>query len=296
MALPSRVIRDLPKLTWRGLFAPCEAAPVDFSHAQAVREQYQIDDAWHDHGGLKPLDIKVKLHFLNTMFDGVVWFPNEYNKWQAALFDGSPGKLRHPILGEIDAVVMSGSIALEARQSGGVSVDVTFNRTILDVTKPSELKATQVDIKAVAKQALTDAGNLGINFPSGRFDGDIFDAIDGFLGDITSATMTITGLGNQLKGGIEDMIFRVELLTDPTVAPAYDNLVLLWDAISSRVDLAAATAARSTASTRLPEDTTFDAFGSEVGNSVEALMGLNPSLIRYRVLAKGTTVTYYTNK
>ena len=121
MAIPARVIRDLPKLTWRGLFAPCEAAPVDFSHAQAVREQYQIDDAWHDHGGLKPLDIKVKLHFLNTMFDGVVWFPNEYNKWQAALFDGSPGKLRHPILGEIDAVVMSGSIALEARQSGGVS-------------------------------------------------------------------------------------------------------------------------------------------------------------------------------
>ena len=35
MAIPARVIRELPKLTWRGLFAPCEAAPVDGDEAPA---------------------------------------------------------------------------------------------------------------------------------------------------------------------------------------------------------------------------------------------------------------------
>lgn len=296
MAIPARVIRDLPKLTWRGLFAPCEAAPVEIAHAQVEREQYGIDGAWHDHAGRKALDIKVKLHFLNTMFDGIIWFPNKWNDWQKALLDGSPGKLRHPILGEIDAVPITTSIQLEARQSGGVSVDVTFRETLVDVTKPSQLSTAQVDVKAVAKQAITDAGNLGINFPSGRLDGSLLDAIDSFLGSVTSATMTITGLGNQLSGGIEDMITRVETITDPAAAPAYDNLVLLWDAIQARTRDAEKIAARSTASRLVSADTTFDRFGGEYGNSVEQLMSLNPGLIRFKFIPAQTRVTYYTNK
>jgi hypothetical protein len=296
MAIPARVIRDLPKLTWRGLFAPCESAPVDFSHAQVLREQYGIDDGWHDPAGRKPLDMKVRLHFINTQFDGVVWFPNEYNKWQAALFDGSPGKLRHPILGEMDAVPISGTIQLEARQSGGVTVDVTFQRTLIDVTKPSSLKTAQVDVKAVAKQVLVDAGNLGIHFPSGRLDGDLLDAIDSFLGDLTSATMTITGLGNQIVGGIEDMIFRVELLTDPTVAPVYDNLVLLWDSVRVRTSEIEKLAARSTAGKNVAADTSWDKFGTEYNNSVEDLLSLNPGLLRYKIIPAGSLVTYYTGK
>lgn len=298
MAIPARVIQGLPKLKWRGLSAPCEAAPVDFSHQQVLREQYGLDAGWHDPAGRKPLDIKVTLHFINTMFDGIVWFPNEWNKWQKALFDGSPGKLQHPILGEVDAVVLNGSIQLEARQTGGVTVNATFQETLVDVTKPNDLKAATVDVKAVAKQVLQDAGNLGIHFPSGRLDGDLLGAVDSFLGDIASATMTVTGLGNQLKGGIEDMIFRVELLTDPSVGPVYDNLVLLWDALDTRLSSAgaAATPARTTAVLVTTADTTFDAIASEHANGVEELMGLNPSLIRYRVIPQGKPVAYYTSK
>ena len=296
MALPSRVIRELPKLTWRGLFAPCEAAPVKFAHAQNERKAYQIDAAWHDHGGREPNSVDVKLHFLNTMFDGVLWFPNEYNKWQKALFDGSPGKLRHPILGEFDAVVKGGSVQLDSSRSAGVTVDVTFDETLVDVTKANAFKGPQVDVKAVAKQALTDAGNLGINFPSGRLDGSLFDAIDSLLGDITSAQMTITGLGNQIVGGIEDMIYRVELVADPASAPAYDNLVLLWDALKTKVTDAEKLAARSTATTLLGSDTTFDAVASERSNTVEELMGLNPGLVRYRVIPKGSALVFYTGK
>ncbi len=296
MALPSRVIRGLPKLTWRGLFAPCEAAPVKGAHAQNERKAYQIDAAWHDHGGREPYSVDVKLHFLNTMFDGVLWFPNKWNEWQKALEDGSPGKLRHPMLGEFDAVVKSWNVALDASRTAGVSVDVTFDETLLDVTKANAFKAPQVDIKAVAKQALTDAGNLGINFPSGRLDGSLLDAIDSFLGNIVSAEMTITGFGNQLVGGVEDMISRVEMVADPASAPAYDNLVLLWDALSTRVRDAEKVAARSTATTLLGSDTTFDAAASERSNSVEELMGLNPGLVRFRVIPKGSALVFYTGK
>ena len=125
---------------------------------------------------------------------------------------------------------------------------------------------------------------------------DLADAIDSFLGDITSAQMTITGLGNQLVGGIEDMIYRVELVADPASAPAYDNLVLLWDALKTKVDDAEKLAARSTATTLLGSDTTFDAVASERSNTVEELMGLNPGLVRYRVIPKGSALVFYTGK
>lgn len=296
MALPAHVIRDLPKLRWRGLSAPMESAPVDFAHAQAERKAYGIDGAWHDHGGREPLTIKVRLHFINTLFGGILWFPNEYNKWQKALFDGSPGKLRHPILGEFDAVVLNGSVDFTARQLGGVSVDVTFVETLLDVTKPTELKTLEVDVKALTKQVLNDAGNLGINFPSGILSSDLGDAINSLLGSIASAQMTVSGYANQIVGGIEDMIERVELLADPAVAPVYDNLVHLWDTMRTRAAELEKLSARSTQKRTLDVDSTFDALATKYGNSVEDLMNLNPQLVKFRVVPKGQIVTFYTDK
>lgn len=273
-----------------------ESAPVDFSHAQAERKAYGIDGAWHDHGGREPLSIKVRLHFINTLFGGTLWFPNEYNKWQKALFDGSPGKLRHPILGEFDAVVLNGSIDLSARQMGGVSVDVTFVETLLDVTKPTELKTAEVDVKALTKQVLNDAGNRNINFPSGILSSDLGDAINSILGSIASAQMTVSGYANQIAGGIEDMIERVELIADPKVAPLYDNLVLLWDTLKTRASEAEKLSARSTQKRELDVDSTFDAMATKYGNGVEDLMNLNPQLIKFRVVPKGSIVTFYTDK
>lgn len=296
MALPAYVIQSLPKLRWRGLSAPMESAPVDFSHAQAERKAYGIDGAWHDHGGREPLSIKVRLHFINTLFGGTLWFPNEYNKWQKALFDGSPGKLRHPILGEFDAVVLNGSVSLDPRQLGGVSVDVTFSETLLDVTKPTELKTLEVDVKALTNQVLNDAGNLGINFPSGILNSDLGDAINSVLGSIASAQMTVSGYGNQIVGGIEDMIERVELISDPKVAPVYDNLVHLWDTMRTRVAELEKLSARSTQKRTLDVDSAFDAMATKYGNSVEDLMSLNPQLVKFRVVPKGSIVTFYTDK
>jgi hypothetical protein len=296
MAIPARVIRELPKLTWRGLFAPCEAAPVDGAHAQVERKAYGVDAAWHDHAGREPYTMNVKLHFINTMFDGIIWFPNKWNEWRKALEDGSPGKLRHPLLGEMDAVVNKWNQSLDSKQTAGISVDVTFTETLLDVTKANALKAPAVDVKALTKQVLVDAGNLGINFPSGRLDGSLFDAIDSFFGNITSAEMTITGLGNQIVGGIEDMISRVEMVADPSAAPAYDNLVFLWSALTDKIRDAEKVAARSTATVLLGSDTTFDAVSTERGNSVEELMGLNPGLVRFRVIPKGSALVFYTGK
>lgn len=296
MAIPAHVIRSLPKLRWRGLSAPMESAPVDFAHAQAERKAYGIDGAWHDHGGREPLSIKVTLHFINTLFGGTLWFPNEYNKWQKALFDGSPGKLRHPILGEFDAVVLNGSVSLDPRQLGGVTVTVTFAETLVDVTKPNELKTAEVDVKALAKQVLQDAGNLGINFPSGILSTSLFDAIDSFLGSIASAQMTVSGYGNQIAGGLEDMIERVELVTDPKSAPVYDNLLILWDTVKTRANEAEKLAARSTQKRQIKSDATFDVLAAEFGNGVEDLMNLNPVLIKFRVIPAGTTVAFYTGK
>lgn len=297
MAIPARVIQALPKLTWRGLFAKCEDASFSFSQTQVERSAYAIDGAWHDHARREAIKFRCKLYFINTLYSGgVVEFPDNYNKWQAAMLDGSTGPLRHPILGTINARVESGDVSLAAQTTAGVVVNVNFTETLVDVTKGTVFEAPAVDIQKLAQQIGQDAGRFDIAFPSGILDRSLEDAIESLLGNVHAAQLTASGYATQMVGKVERMIAAVERVADPSVMPLYTNLVTLWDTLRTRAKQAERVLGRSTSRYRAPEDTTLDAIAKDTGNDVAELTELNPALVASPTVPKGSIVTYYTDK
>jgi len=116
------------------------------------------------------------------------------------------------------------------------------------------------------------------------------------LSSVFEAQVTFSGYANQVKGAIEDMITRVELISDPGASAAYDNLIRLWDSVDRLAKKAEQELGRATAVRITQSDTTLDAFAAEVGNEVQDVMGLNPGLLRSPVVSRGAAVTYYTGK
>lgn len=296
MAIPARVIQDLPRLNWRGLGAQCEDATFSFSHSQVERGAYGIDAAWHDHARRDPIKFKCKLHFINTLISAPKEFPENYNKWQEALLDGSTGKLRHPILGTIDARVENGDVRLVAQVTAGVTIEVNFTETRVDVTKPTEFSSPDVDVKALAAQIGHDARRFNIAYPSGILDRTLEDAIGSILGNVHAAQITVAGYASQVVGKVSNMIEAVERVTDPAAAPLYTNLVTLWDALRTRAKEVEKLAARGTSKQRVAAPTTIDAFAKTVGNTEDEIMYLNPALIAKPSVPAGTVVAYYTGK
>lgn len=297
MAIPARVIQGLPKLTWRGLFAKCDDASFSFSHTQAARGAYGIDGDWHDHARRDSVKFRCKLYFINTLYGGgVVEFPDNYNKWQAAMLDGSPGPLRHPILGTVNARVESGDVNLVAQVTAGVIVSVNFTETRIDVTENTPFATPTVDIQALANQIGQDAGRFDIAFPSGILDRTLEDAVNSLLGDVHAAQLTASGYALQIAGKVDRMIAAVERVADPRVMPLYTNLVTLWDILRKRGKQAERAVARSTARFITSESTTLDALADGTGNTVAELTELNPALIARPTVPQGALVTYYTGK
>src|SRR5689334_11379163 len=148
LAAETNIIGQLQELRWRGRRAACSVASFKFSHDQAPREYPYVNGAGHDWTGLKAIPIEVLLYFVNTIEPRS--FPDEFNFWMENLLDGTPGKLVHPILGEIDAVVMEGSVELVAQNRAGVVVHVTFEKTRLDLEQDDAFKRLTVNVEAVA--------------------------------------------------------------------------------------------------------------------------------------------------
>lgn len=297
---PSRVVQGLPPLKWRGLVAHCEDASFSFSHTQVERGAYGIDAAWHDHARRNPIQFKCTLHFVNTMFGAAKsstrQYPDNYNKWQEALFDGSAGKLHHPMLGEINARAMDGEVTLVAQNQAGVSVRASFVETIVDITREVDYENPQVNIKDLAAAVAKDASKYKINFPRGILDKSLEDAIDSFLGNIHAFQMTASGYATQIVGKLDKMISQVEAVADPSIMPLHTNLVHLWDAMRTRAQQAEKAAGRSTSRLVMVTDSTLDKVAADFKNSMSEIMELNPHLISRPVVPKGALVTYYTDK
>lgn len=292
MTNPARAIYGLEPLTWRDMTAQCELAPFDFAHSQAERRYPYVDGFGHDNTGRDSLRFTTRLYFLNTVEPGS--FPDKWNAWRDALFDGSAGDLVHPVLGLVRARVMQGHVEYRAQTTAGVIVDVTFTETVDDPEVLFFFDSPTVALDAAAKAADNAASDAGINYPTGDPGGatSIAGAVAQFEGAITSFGMSVSGYANMVAAQIDGMISVAEGLTDPTKWPAYDNLVTAWSSVKN-VAAKTALVSRATAQTKLSADMGLDAVASSVGNSLDDIINLNPSLVSKPTVPKGTTVTHY---
>lgn len=295
--LPSEVVKGLPALTWRGLTAPCEAAPFQFSHTQVPRPFPYRDSEGHNWTRRNPIQFTVKLHFNNTVETDA--FPKLYNQWQDALFDGSSGKLKHPILGILTARVLGGDVELVAQNQAGVVVQVTFTETNDDPENPDELSRPTVSTAAAAKAADKACQAAKIKYPK-VVDPPVTD-LEGFVGaiqgTIISVGLSVSGklsMIGKFKGMVDQMIDTVTLEDNVILWPALHNLQVLRDSLNELEELTKANS-RPTASRTVTANTTLSEFAASVNNSLTDVIDLNPTLLARPSIPAGTTIRYFTS-
>lgn len=286
----ANVIAGLPEFTFRGLTPiPCATIDTPFGHTQVARPYPYIDVEGHDNTGRNACTFTVKLYFVNTVLPNA--FPGLWNDWKAALFDGSSDDCVHPVLGAMRARVMSGTIPLVATIRGGIVVDVTFTETRDDPT--AVLGAAPIDLEIAADVATEEAEAVGITYPTGEGENTLSEDVGAVLGAISSATMSVNGLANQVVGKLDSMFEAVEALTDPSSFPAYDALATVYAGMLGIGKRIAKLSPRETATLVTQHQDTLDAIATRTGNTDADLMNLNPSLLRLPTVPKGATVTYY---
>jgi len=291
--LAVNVIGDLPQLKWRGLAAPCESATYSGSHSQAERRYPYIDAAGHDWTGRDPYQFAhVRLHFLNTIKPGD-WYPAQWNSFREALENGDSGALEHPDLGTVRARVVSWEVALTAQNRGGIVVDVSFVETVDNLDERVVYLGPDVTPTAVAEAADDAMATLGVPYPDGTGSTSLLDGIKSIEGQLFSATLSVKGAINQMVGTVEGLIKTVNAINDHVAYLLYGHLITLWNALQ-QMGKSVVETQRATAVFRVVNDTTIDALGRELGNTVQELIGLNLSLVNRPNVPPGTNVRYYT--
>lgn len=291
---PVTVIQGLATMTFRGLPAPpYDGASFSFAHGQAERAYPYIRGKGHEHTGLDAEELPFTLYFLNTV-GGPGMFPELWERWWAALQDGSPGPLVHPLLGPRDVVVRGGDVQLTSKVTSGVIVNVTFSTTLLDPEQEQALQSLQVNVTALAARADAAATNAEIPYPSGEMEYTLLDAVKQLDGALFSLEMTALGVISAVQSTINTMVAFVDgSTTSHACIESRDALVDLWAGLEDIATKVGAKA-RPTGVVLLGKDTTLDQFARDQGNTVADVVGLNPAALISPTVGKGTMLRYYT--
>ena len=294
MADPHVAIQGLPLLKWRGLDAPpYTTASFRIRHIQAPREYNRINGSGHDHTGRDAIPMSFQLWFVNGLNNRYDLFPDLWEDWFAALDDGSPGELVHPLLGPIDARVEDFDCSLESKTTAGVICTVNFTDTVLD---PTELRVVNLPFFSIGEVAAAFAGEVAdtnLNFPDGETPQDLLAVIGQIEGFAFSITNSITGLINKAKGIIERGISLIEQANDHILYGGLQLLQQLWVAVDDIAKNHGVLINQSVGSALSDVDTTLAQLARERDNTVEELMQLNVELLASPVIPAGSTVRFF---
>ena len=191
---------------------------------------------------------------------------------------------------------MGGSVKVNAMQTAGVVVDVSWETTNDDLDTFTIFESTAVSVSGAAYAAQAAASSLGIDYPDGENEGlSLLDAVNAVESALFSAQLSTSGALNKVTGKVEQMIEAAERLTTPQAWVAVANLQTVWARLKDRSDklVNRAVGARPTKSEILASDTALDAFAVAKGNTMAEVAELNPSALAKPVVPKGSTLVYY---
>lgn len=287
------VLHRLPLLEWRGLSAPCQAAPLEGSHRQSQRVVAYIDGWGHDHTGRDGYRMDARLFFVETIKKDD--FTVLLKQWLAAVEDGTSGKFVHPVRGPMRARVIRWKLDVNAGNRGGAIMDVSWEETIDDFDAVSTLAAVNISPSALGAAAQAAASEYNVNYPDGQPETSLTEGIAAIDGAVTSLSLSVTGKLNQVMGSITDMVDRVDDLDDHEAYPAWDNLVMLWAQLEDTSERIESIVARPVGKRELQHPSTLDAFADATGNTIDEIMGLNLQHLNRPRLPAGTVLSYYTS-
>jgi hypothetical protein len=268
-------------------------ADVSFTHRQNPVPYPYINAVGHDYTGREPFQLPITLLFLNTV--GKNNFPQKYNEWWPLLIDGQPGPLEHPLAGNFDAVVVGGSVRLNAGVTAGVSVEVTFEEHIDDPEQAQELFLVNVaDLADLGATADAAASAVNVELPSQFTALTLEDFAKLIKSAILEAQLTALGLINQAKALVDGMIQLVVDQNNNLAYAALDALTTFWAALDDTAQQLGANAARSQNAVVVTNDTSLDAFARDTGMTLEEAIELNPGAANTPGIPRGTVLRYYT--
>ena len=295
MATALQAIQNLPLLSWKGLeAAPYDQAGYQFGNRHGRNTFPYVKGATHNPTGANPNVFPVRMWFVNGISNRIDWFPDVWEKWEPALEDGEVGKLTHPLKGEIDAVIVGGSVQLTARHQAGVIVEVTFEQTLLSAEDQLIYNPLSLNLDALVSLVIEEVERAEITAPSEEPVTTLADAAGIVSGTITSVSNDVAGTINAAKGLANEFIGVIQLQNNPGLQVLEDSLVTLWDQFD-RAGQAIAKKARTTSTFAVQGSTSIPALASQLGNTEPELIELNPDLLLAPTVGRGTAVTYYTS-
>lgn len=291
---PHIAIRGLPILDWRGLgdAPPYTSASFTITHVQNERAYSRINGSGHDYTGRAAIPMSFQLWFVNGIEGRNDLFPELWEKWFAALDDGSPGELVHPLLGPIDARVLDFSATVEAATTAGVVCTVNFTDTVIDPTKDRRLSRPQFTLSALAA-AFAGEVTSTVDFPDGASPLDLLDLLKQLEGAAFAITNSIDGLVNKVKGVADTMIRLLEGANDHIHYATIGILQQIWMAADETAKNHGLLLPREIGSALADVDTTFATLARERDNTVAELMDLNSGLLGSPIIPAGAAIKFF---
>lgn len=307
MSTPTRIIHDLPAMTYDGLTAYVGDISTNWEHMLASRAYYQVDGDAHEWTKRESLKVSVTLLFLNTIAPGQ--FPQNWNKWKAALLRGDARLFKHPDIGTFYARPSTVGYSIKPQETAGVEVKIDFIESINSADDPSKLTTNSSGAMAQAA-ADTDyaMAALGIDYP----DGMPSPTFEEFVNSIASLGFTfqtqVAGKLAQLQG-LADAVYaatqslaKAQAFADSIVKDAIAGAPLRWlleHSLNSLRVLAAAAleevsrGARKTKSLKTSRAMSLAAASFELAVPIGDMIELNPSLLLSPIVPAGAEILYY---
>ncbi len=291
MAQPHSIIHGLPVMSWNNLDAPpYDVASLNWSHDHGQRSYPYVDGVSHRWTGMGEMAMQFRFYFLNTVQRRA--FPHLWEEWQPELMDGSTGTLLHPLLGEVDAVVRSASVALEAIATAGVIVDVQFALDLPDPEEALKFGTLSINITEVASLA-TGAASAAPKPPSQKSVLDLLDLIKQIEGLKYQFELEILGIINKAKSICDEIIGFFDGFDDHEFLYPKDLMQQLWGHLDDLGNAAALEKARKISEVVVTNDTTLTEFARERGNTVADIAGLNPQALVSPTVPRGSKLKFY---
>jgi hypothetical protein len=291
------ILRDLPRLSWRGIEVPIMARSARFVQNNAKHKYTYKDGEFIESTGTE----NWVFQYTVPMREGIVREPyrklfiTEFTKFVAACRDRTTGDLNDPVLGPFRAKCTSLSDTTDVNRRDGDDLAVEFVQSPEDGDE-SELWTNVENLTS----ASNEAGKLDEQIALVVWEqedspepvADILALIDGLA---RQAEMEM----NQISAGIDNAAWKLEKiensvdrLQDPKAWPLHRSARRLRKAVHS-IGERVTDPGRVVRNATLAAATTVSAIAAERGMSLQDLLKLNPALAASPMVPSGTAIFYY---
>lgn len=287
---------QLQECSWRGLSFPIELVEEKGGQRLAIHHKMDRDGAQVEGTGRLPYAFSVRAFFLDSLTQGVneSWadlFPQTWLSVKSLLDSRATGIFVHPLYGNINCKPATWHAKFDANVRNGVIVDMEFIETIDDSSTTTNLQPSVIGGATSAALNL-DSAMLGFDLP---IEPDMlgFNSFSDAMSSIISLG-PLAGLSqiSKLINGLYNFIDGIISIGD-SIASLFDSIYAFIDSLNV-LALEFQFLDKETAIYTVGFDTTLASIAGFVGNTIDNIIQLNPTLVAYAIVPKDTQVVYYT--